>query len=129
MNIQERIDEIYEVELNDLIRELKSKTKGERTELYEVHKRIVFPKTNRKISLDKLLNDNVKVDREKFRHCFMVICNDFFSTNLFGDYNVRRFKKKTGLNTDRFFQKVILTLSLLGYIKGIKWFIITRWLN
>ena len=84
------------------------------------HTQSLFPKSKRVVSLEELLNENVKVNREKYRKCFMVICEDIFSTNHFGEYNVRRFKRKTGLNTDRFFQKVILSLSLMDYIKGIK---------
>lgn len=105
---------IYEVELSELIKELKSIEKEERLLLYNQHTQRLFPKSKRTISIEELLNDRVKVNREKFKKCFLIICKEFFSTTHFGEYNVRRFKKKTGLKTDRFFQKVILVLSLLG---------------
>lgn len=117
MDIRTRIGEIYEIDLMGMINGLKLLTKEERHALYSAHTQRLFPKSRRTVSIDELLNDNVKVNREKFRNCFFIICNDFFSTNHFGEYNVRRFKKKTGLKTDRFFQKVILSLSLMGYIK------------
>ena len=117
MDKVKRIEIIYEVDLKKLIEELKLMSKEERMNLYSTHTHVLFPKSKRVVSIDELLNDNVKVNREKFRDCFMIICNDFFSTNHFGEYNVRRFKEKTGLKTDRFFQKVILSLSLIGYIK------------
>ena len=117
MDKVKRIEIIYEVDLKKLIEELKLMSNEERMNLYSTHTHVLFPKSKRVVSIDELLNDNVKVNREKFRDCFMIICNDFFSTNHFGEYNVRRFKEKTGLKTDRFFQKVILSLSLMRYIK------------
>ena len=107
MDKVKRIEIIYEVDLKKLIEELKLMSNEERMNLYSTHTHVLFPKSKRVVSIDELLNDNVKVNREKFRDCFMIICNDFFSTNHFGEYNVRRFKEKTGLKTDRFFQKVI----------------------
>lgn len=112
-----RIKEIYEVDFRKLIDDLKLLSKEERNTMYMYHTQRLFPKSKRTICIDELLNDNVKVNREKFKTCFFIICEDFFSTRHFGEYNVRRFKKKTGLKTDRFFQKVILSLSLMGYIK------------
>ena len=122
MNIKDKINKIYNEELRELIGELKSMTKDERMELYTLHTKRLFKRSKRIITIEELLNDNVKVNREKFRHCFMIICEDFFSTTHFGEYNKRRFMNKTGLNTQRFFQKVIMSLSLMGYIKedGIK---------
>lgn len=116
MKLDLRINYIYEVDLTCLLEDLRKMGKIERQALYGEHTNKLFPKSKRVVSIDELLNDNVKVNREKFKNCFMVICNDFFSTSHFGEYNVRRFKEKTGLNTDRFFQKVILSLSLMGYI-------------
>lgn len=117
MDIVKRIEIIYEVDLKKMIEELRLLSKEERNDLYSTHTHVLFPKSKRTVSIDELLNDNVKVNREKFKDCFMIICNEFFSTNHFGEYNVRRFKEKTGLKTDRFFQKVIMSLSLMGYIK------------
>ncbi len=117
---ERRIKEIYEVDLVKLVKDIKSLSKVERKDLYRRHTMRLFPKIDcnkRIVSIDELLNDNVKTNREKFKNCFFIICNDFFSTTHFGEYNVRRYKNKTGLNTDRFFQKVILSLSLMGYIK------------
>lgn len=117
MKLDIRINQIYEFELKSLLEDLKKMSDSERIIMYSDHTQRLFPKSKRIISIDELLNDNVKVNREKFKSCFLIICKDFFSTTHFGEYNVRRFKKITGLNTDRFFQKVILSLSLLGYIK------------
>ena len=81
MDKVKRIEIIYEVDLKKLIEELKLMSKEERMNLYSTHTHVLFPKSKRVVSIDELLNDNVKVNREKFRDCFMIICNDFFSTN------------------------------------------------
>lgn len=117
MEINRRIKEIYDVDFSRLIDELKMMSRQERMMLYEVHSKRLFPKSKKTITLEEQLNDNHKVDREKFRMCFRVVCREFFSTDHFGEYCKRRFMKKTGLNTQTFPQKVILALSLMGYIK------------
>ena len=117
MNIGRRIKEIYDVDFSRLIEELKMMNKQERMMIYEVHSKRLFPKSKKTITLEEQLNDNHKVDREKFRMCFRVVCGEFFSTDHFGEYCKRRFMKKTGLNTQTFPQKVILALSLMGYIR------------
>ena len=117
MDIGKRVNEIYEWDLSRLIGELKVLSKDERMMLYKVHSQRLFPKSKRIVGIEDLLNDNVKVSREKFKSCFMIVCQDFFSTSHFGEYCKSRFMKKCGLNTQRFPQKVILTLSLMGYIK------------
>ena len=74
MNIKDKINKIYNDELRELIDELKSMTKDERMELYTLHTKRLFKRSKKIITIEELLNDNVKVNREKFRHCFMIIC-------------------------------------------------------
>ena len=117
MDMEKRVKEIYEVDFSRLVDELKAMGKEERMRLYEVHSKRLFPKSRKAITLEEQLNDNRKVDMAKFKMCFRVVCGEFFSTEHFGEYCKRRFMKKTGLNTQIFPQKVILALSLMGYIK------------
>ena len=65
MRIKERIKEIYDVELNGLIEELKSKTKEERMVIHMTHSHSLFPMSKRFINLEELLNENVKVNMGK----------------------------------------------------------------
>ena len=74
MNIKDKINKIYNEDLREFIDELKSMTKDERMELYTLHTKRLFKRSKRIIPIEELLNDNVKVNREKFRHCFMIIC-------------------------------------------------------
>ena len=120
MNIEEKIRKIYEVDLQKLSDDLKSLSDDERMSLFMVHQDRVFPQKEKPINMRELYNDRLEVNMERFRHCFMIICEDLFSTSLWGQYDVRRFKEKTGIRSDHFFHKVIMSLSLMGYIKGIK---------
>ena len=124
MKIEDRIDILYQQEFSSLIEDLKSKTKEERYDLYIHAKSILFPDTKEEtlVKIEYLLNDNVKSNRDKFKKCFYIICYDFFSPEHWGEYNFRRFKKKTGINSQNYFQQVILSLYLMGYIteEGIK---------
>lgn len=120
MNTEDKIRKIYEVDLQKLSNDLKSLSVDERMSLFEVHQQRVFPDKEKPINMRELYNDRLEVNRERFRHCFMIICGDLFSTSLWGQYDVRRFKEKTGIRSDHFFHKVIMSLSLMGYIKGIK---------
>ena len=67
MEINRRIKEIYDVDFSRLIDELKLMSRQERMMLYEVHSKRLFPKSKKTITLEEQLNDNHKVDREKFR--------------------------------------------------------------
>ena len=69
------------------------------------------------------LEDQIKGNRDyihKFKRCFFIIGNDFFSINRFGEYNQELFIKKTGYKSQRYPQKVILALSMMGFIKGLQ---------
>lgn len=124
MKIEDRIDILYKQEFSSLIEDLKSKTKEERYDLYIHAKQLLFPKIKetRVVNLEYLLNDNVKRRRDDFKKCFYIICKDFFSPEHLGEYNFKRFKKNTGFNSQNYFQQVILSLYLMGYIteEGIK---------
>ncbi|MCH5240301.1 MAG: hypothetical protein J1F38_08750 [Muribaculaceae bacterium] len=119
MTIEDRVKEIYEVEFNELIIKLKDLNKEQRSILYKEHIEKIFPKCKRKISLDQFLNENVKHNREKFRHCFLTIGCIFFNpySNMGREYNKRRFMKSCGVSSANIPQTVMLAFSLMEFIK------------
>ena len=119
MKIQRRVIEIYQDDFRELIDELKRLNKDKRMKLYELHARRLFPKSKMIVNLEDQLKGH-KDYIHKFKRCFFIIGNDFFSTNRFGEYNQELFIKKTGFKSQRYPQKVILALSMMGYIKGLQ---------
>ena len=73
---------------------MKSLSGDERMSLFKVHQQRVFPDKEKPINMRELYNDRLEVNMERFRHCFMIICEDLFSTSLWGQYDVGRFKGK-----------------------------------
>ena len=119
MKIKKRIIEIYNDDFRKLMEGLSHLSKEERMSLFEVHSRMLFPKSKMVINLEDQLKGH-KDYLHKFKKCFFIIGNDFFSVNHFGEYNQERFIEKTGFKSQRYPQKVILSLSLMGYVKGMK---------
>ena len=115
MKVNSRIVEIYEVEFMNLIEELRGMSFEERQVLYKTHTDKVFPKSNLVVNLEDQISGRQDYIH-KFKRSFYIIGNSFFSTNHLGDYNQEEFIKKTGYKSQRYPQKVILALSLMGYI-------------
>ena len=84
--------------------ELKRLNKDKRMELYELHAKRLFPKSKMIVNLEDQLKGH-KDYIHKFKRCFFIIGNDFFSTNRFGEYNQELFIKKTGFKSQRYPQK------------------------
>ena len=119
MRIQKRVVDIYHDDYRRLIEDLKQMDKNKRMELYTLHSKILFPKSKMTVNLE----DQLKGHRDyihKFKRCFFIIGNDLFSINRFGEYNQELFIKKTGYKSQRYPQKVILALSMMGFIKGLQ---------
>ena len=119
MRIQKRVVDIYHDDYRRLIEDLKQMDKNKRMELYTRHSKMLFPKSRMTVNLE----DQLKGNRDyihKFKKSFLVIGNELFSTNRFGDYNQELFIKKTGYKSQRYPQKVILALSMMGFIKGLQ---------
>ena len=115
MRVNKRLVEIYEEEFNDLIERLRWMNKDERQVLFKTHSRMLLPKSNVIINLeDQLIGRSDYI--HKFKRSFFIIGNCFFSSNYFGEYNQEEFIKRTGYQSQRYPQKVILALSLMGYI-------------
>ena len=119
MKIQKRIIDIYNDDFRELIEELNRLNKDKRMELYKLHSKMLFPKSKMTVNLEDQLKGH-KDYIHKFKRCFFIIGNDFFSINRFGEYNQELFIKKTGYKSQRYPQKVILALSMMGFIKGLK---------
>ena len=115
MRVNRRLLEIYEEDFNELIESLRWMDKDERHVLFKTHSRMLFPKSKEIINLeDQLIGRRDYI--HKFKRSFFIIGNCFFSTNYFGEYNQEVFIRETGYLSQRYPQKVILALSLMGYI-------------
>ena len=119
MRIQKRVVDIYLDDYRRLIEDLKQMDKNKRMELYTLHSKMLFPKSRMIVNLEDQLKGH-KDYIHKFKRCFFIIGNDFFSINRFGEYNQELFIRKTGYKSQRYPQKVILALSMMGYIKGLQ---------
>ena len=92
--------------------------RDERDVLYKTHSRMLFPKSEEVVNLDDQISGRQDYI-DKFKRSFYIIGNSFFSTNHLGDYNQDEFIRKTGYKSQRYPQKVILALSMLGYITNL----------
>ena len=119
MRIQKRVVDIYYDDYSSLIEDIKQMDKNKRMELYTLHSKMLFPKSKMTVNLEDQLKGH-KDYIHKFKSCFFIIGNDFFSINRFGEYNQEFFIKKTGYKSQRYPQKVILALSMMGFIKGLQ---------
>ena len=79
---------------------------------------MLFPKSKEVVNLDDQISGRQDY-LHKFKRSFYIIGNSFFSTNHLGDYNQEEFIRKTGYKSQRYPQKVILALSLMGYITNL----------
>lgn len=119
MKVRQEIINIYNVEFSQLIFKLKNMKEEDRKSLYEKHSKKLFPRSKMIVNLDDLLS-NRQDYKDKFKICFFVIGNYLFNINHYGEYNQEWFMKKTGLNSQRYPQKVILSLSMMDYIKKMR---------
>ena len=119
MRINKKVIDVYDNEFNVLIEKLKDMNKLERRELYVSHSKSLFPRSKEVVNLEDQISERHDY-LHKFKRSFFIIGNLFFSTNNFGEYNQELFIRKTGYKSQRYPQKVILTISLLGYIKGMR---------
>ena len=107
MKIQRRVIEIYQDDFRELIDELNRLDKDKRMELYKLHSKMLFPKSRMTVNLEDQLKGH-KDYIHKFKRCFFIIGNDFFSTNRFGEYNQELFIKKTGFKSQRYRKRLSL---------------------
>ena len=119
MKVSKKVIDIYDNGFNVLIGKLKDMNKLERRELYVSHSKSLFPRSKEVVNLEDQISGRHDY-LHKFKRSFFIIGNLFFSTNNFGEYNQELFIKKTGYKSQRYPQKVILSFSLLGYIKGMR---------
>ena len=115
MKVNKRVVEIYEVEFMNLIEELRGMNVEERQVLYRFHSKKVFPQSKEIVNLEDQLSGRSDYIH-KFKKSFFLVGNMFFSPNHFGDYHQENFMELTGCGSQRYPQKVILALSMLGYI-------------
>ena len=115
MKVNKRLVEIYEVDFRELIEELRGMSIEERYVLYKYHSNKVFPQSKEIVNLEDQLKGRSDY-LHKFKRSFYIIGNLFFSINHFGDYHQENFMELTGCGSQRYPQKVILALSMLGYI-------------
>ncbi|MCH5234809.1 MAG: hypothetical protein J1E16_05905 [Muribaculaceae bacterium] len=115
MRVNKRLVEIYVDEFNDLLENLSMMVKEDRDVLFKTHSKRLFPKSKEIVNLEDQLKGRSDYIH-KFKRSFFIIGNCFFSSNYFGEYNQEEFIKRTGYQSQRYPQKVILALSLMGYI-------------
>ena len=119
MKVDKKVVDIYERDFSMLMVRLKSMSKSRRLEVYESLTRTLFPKSEYVVNLEDLVSGERHDYFRKFKKCFLIVGTRFFSTSHFGEYNQEDFIKRTGFKSQRYPQKVILALSMMGYIKGI----------
>lgn len=119
MRVNKRVVDIYERDFSVLVKRLKSMSKSQRFEVYEFLTRTLLPKSKCVVHLEDLVSSNRHDYIHKFKRCFLIVGTKFFSTNHFGEYNQEYFIKKIKLGCQKYPQKVILALSMMGYIKGL----------
>ena len=115
MKINRRVIDIFENEFSDLLENIRLMGKEEKDILYITHSKMLFPQSKVIVNLDDQLigrSDYI----HKFKISFFIIGNCFFSTNYYGEYNQEVFIRETGYLSQRYSQKVLLALSLMGYI-------------
>lgn len=115
MKVNKKLVEFYESDFRDLIERLRRMDNDERLVLYKTHSRILFPKSKEVVNLEYQISGRQDYIH-KFKRSFYIIGNSIFSTNHLEDYNQEVFIRKTGYKSPRYPQKVILALSLMGYI-------------
>lgn len=94
-------------------------SKSHRFEIYESLTRTLLPKSKCVVHLEDLVSSNRQDYIRKFKKCFLIVGTKFFSTNHFGEYNQEYFIEKIKLGCQKYPQKVILALSMMGFIKGL----------
>lgn len=119
MKINRKVLDIYENDVSVLIVRLKFMPKFERFLIYQSHSRLLFKKSKEIVNLEDVVASLRHDYIHKFKKSFLVIGTRFFSTSHFGEYNQEYFIKRTGFNSQRYPQKVILALSMMGFIRGV----------
>lgn len=117
MKINNRVKVVYDKEFPVLIEKLKSMSKVEREELYKEYTKRLFPKSKNVVDLECLFSPR-KDYKHKFKKCFLWVSNYMFSDYHFGEYYQVHFSEKTETSL-KFPQKVVMSLSLMGYIDGV----------
>ena len=103
-----------------MIEKLADMTPNERNVKYSKYQWL-FPKSKRMITLDDQLTNRQDYKR-KFKEMFFVICKYMFFPTHLGQCSYSLFQDRCvgKITSDRYSQKVILALGMLGYITGIK---------
>lgn len=118
MKIAKSVKGIYDYEVPIMVENLRKLNREERHELYMNLTKNLFPKSKKSVELECLLSPRNDY-KHKFKKCFLWVTNRMLSDYHFGEYYQNYFSEKTDTSY-RFPQKVIMSLSLLGYIDGLK---------
>lgn len=119
MRVNKRVVDIYERDFSVLMDRLKSMSKSHRFEIYESLTKALLPKSDCVVHLEDLVSSKRHDYLPKFKKSFLIVGTKFLSTSHFGEYNQEYFIKKIKFGSQKYPQKVIIALSMMGYIKGL----------
>jgi hypothetical protein len=119
MRINRKIIDIYTDEFPVLMSKLRRMSREERTTLFQKKTNELFPMSKRVIDLEDQIRGH-KDYIQKFKRAFFVVGNSLFSSYHWGEYLQSKFCSKLNTTSQRYAQKVVLSLALMGYITNLQ---------